>query len=85
MAIATEASNASQPIVEIISHGAPKDPGNKFDRMIHGTANADANIIHWGLFPVDANLVVSIPGHDRTGEPIRSGSDAQTLKLVIDY
>ena len=85
MAITTESSKAGKPFIEVFSDGTPKDRGHEPDRIIHGTTNPDAKIIQWGLFPVDAHLVISIPQHDRAGEPVLSDGDAQTLKLIIDF
>ena len=85
MSIAIESSNASQPIVEIFSPGTQEDQSNKPGTIIHGSTNAEAKSIHWGLFPVDSRLVISIPDPHRTEDPLRAGGNDRTLKLVIDY
>ena len=85
MAITTETNKAGKPIIEVFSGGTLRKQLNKPDRIIHGSTHSDSKIIHWGLFPIDAHLVISIPDQDRTGVSTLTDPGEQTLRVVIDF
>ena len=85
MAVTTESSKADKPIIKVFSSGAPEDRAHVPEKMIDKTTDPVAKIIRWGLFPVDAQLIFSIPEHDRAGESALSEDDDRTVKLIIDF
>jgi len=85
MAVSTESSNSSEPVIEVISDGTAGGHTKQSNEIIQGTRNSDAKIIHWGLHPAGAHLLVSISSQERTGEPIRSNNGDSPVKLIIDY
>jgi hypothetical protein len=85
MAVTTESRNADKPIINVFSNSALGDQKYLLERMIRKTTEPDSRIIYWGLFPVDAQLIFSIPEHDRAGESALSEGEERTVKLVIDF
>lgn len=85
MAVMTESSYANEPVVEVIAQDAPGSGGKHSEPIVHGRRHADTKLVRWGIVPVNARLMVSIPNHDRTGGPLPSENDDSIVKLIIDY